>query len=286
VWRKRQRERQGSASRAPLGVGPAVSSRPAGRIADLSSRLHVDRGGRGPRTLLLLHGMGASGAVWRDFVTLLDEEWTWVAPDLPGHGYSAPAAPYRYDTLVAALAPLVEEAEGVTVLGHSLGGALALALAASRPDLAIRTVIGTSIKVRWTAEEVDGMAAVAAKPARVFPDRADATTWALRLAGLAGLVTPDAPAAARLVAQTDGGWRAAFDPAIGGIGTPDVAGAVRALSERGVRIMLASGDKDAMAPAEDLAAVLPSTRTLPGVGHNIPAERPEALLDLLTRAED
>ena len=258
-----------------------MRGRPAGRIAGVSTRLHVARGGTGPRTLLLLHGMGASGAVWSDLVARLSEEWTWVAPDLPGHGHSPPATSYRYDTLVAAVAPLVEDADGVTVLGHSLGGALALALAASRPDLAIRTVIGTSIKVRWSAEELDSLAAVAKKPARVFTDHADAVGWALRVAGLAGLVTPDAPAAARLVARAEGGWRAAFDPAVGGIGAPDVAGAVRVLSERGVQIGLASGENDAMAPAEDLAAVLPGTRTLLGVGHNVPVEQPEALLDLL-----
>lgn len=247
----------------------------------MSTRLHVDRGGTGPRTLLLLHGMGATGAMWSDLVGLLGEEWTWLAPDLPGHGHSPPAAPYRYDTLAAAVAPLVEDAADVTVLGHSLGGAVALVLAAGRPQLAVRAVIGASIKVRWSAEELDAMAGVAAKPARVFADRTHAVDRALRLAGLAGLVESDAPAAARLVAAVEGGWRAAFDPAIGGIGAPDLAGAVDGLRQRGVRVVLASGEHDAMAPAEDLAALLPGAATLAGVGHNIPAERPQALRDLL-----
>ena len=160
-------------------------------------------------------------------------------------------------TLAAAVAPLLADAAEATVLGHSLGGAIAFTLAANHPELPITEVVGTSMKVRWSAEELAGAAAIAAKPARVFADRAEAIDRALKLAGLAGLIDPDAPTAATLVAQADGGWRAAFDPAAVRIGVPDLVGPVRVLHERGVRIRLASGENDSMAPAEDLAGTLP-----------------------------
>lgn len=245
------------------------------------SGLHVERGGTGPRTLLLLHGMGGSAGVWHGFVPLLSDEWSWIAPDLPGHGRSPHAASYTLDTLAAAVAPSVGDADEVTVLGHSLGGAVALTLAANHPELPMDTIVATSMKVQWSAEELAGAAAVAAKPARVFADRAEAVDRALKVAGLAGFVDPDAPAAATLVAEVDGGWRASFDPTAVGIGVPDVAGPVRALLERGTPMVLACGENDTFSPAEHLAAIFPGTLTLPKVGHNIPAERPEILLELL-----
>ena len=198
-----------------------------------------------------------------------------------GHGRSAAAATYGFDSLAAAVAPLLGDAAEATVLGHSLGGAIAFTLAANHPELPITEVVGTSMKVRWSAEELAGAAAIAAKPARVFADRAEAIDRALKLAGLAGLIDPDAPTAATLVAQADGGWRAAFDPAAVRVGVPDLVGPVRVLHERGVRIMLASGENDSMAPAEDLAAILPGAATLPGVGHSVQVERPELMLGLL-----
>lgn len=57
-------------------------------------RWHVQQMGRGP-VLLLLHGTGASTHSWRALMPLLAAEFTVVAPDLPGHGFTSapPAAP-------------------------------------------------------------------------------------------------------------------------------------------------------------------------------------------------
>lgn len=247
------------------------------------SELYVERGGSGSRTLLLLHGMGCSGAVWGGLIPLLGEDWSWIAPDLPGHGRSAHAAEYTFESMAAAVAPLLGDADSVAVLGHSLGGAIAFTLAANHEKLPITEVVGTSMKVRWSAEELAGAAAIAAKPARVFAERTEAVDRALKLAGLIGLVDPDGPVASTLVARAEDGWRACFDPGAVGIGVPDVAGPVDMLAERGVRMVLASGENDAMAPARALTAILPSTVTLPGVGHSVQVERPDLMLGLLDR---
>lgn len=94
-------------------------------------RWHVQRGGTGPR-LLLLHGAGASTHSWRGLIPLLTPSFEVLAPDLPGQGFSSGAAP-RF-TLpgmaqdVAAL--LAEEAFAPDlVVGHSAGGAIALRMA-------------------------------------------------------------------------------------------------------------------------------------------------------------
>lgn len=66
-----------------------------------------------------------------------------AAPDLIGHGRSSWAAPWTLDANVAALADLLDVDTGgpVVVVGHSFGGAVALNLAAARPDLVAALVL-------------------------------------------------------------------------------------------------------------------------------------------------
>ena len=90
-------------------------------------RWHVQRMGQGP-VLLLLHGTGAATHSWRDIAPLLAERFTLIAPDLPGHGFTAPM-PFDQVSLpamAAAVADLIEEI-GMPpdlVLGHSAGAAI------------------------------------------------------------------------------------------------------------------------------------------------------------------
>lgn len=55
-------------------------------------RLHVRVLGRGPRPVLLLHGLGSSGAQWLPFAWRLQREATFYLPDLRGHGRSREVA--------------------------------------------------------------------------------------------------------------------------------------------------------------------------------------------------
>ena len=95
--------------------------------------LRVRRGGRDGPPLLLLHGLGATGDVWRGWDPLLAQRWPgrWAAPDLPRHGGSPGLPGYGFEDLAEAVAPLLEPAGRTVVLGHSLGGVVALALAAA-----------------------------------------------------------------------------------------------------------------------------------------------------------
>lgn len=172
------------------------------------SDLPVERGGAGDATLLLLHGMGGSAAVWQPLIELLDERWSWVAPDLSGHGHSASPERYSFESMARVVAGTLESGRPVAVLGHSLGGAIALALAAGSFGVPVTGVVGVGIKVRWSEQELAGAAGGAAKPPRVFATREEAPDRALKIAGLGGLLAavPD-----RLVIGTDGGWRPTFD---------------------------------------------------------------------------
>ncbi|MGH2371521.1 MAG: alpha/beta fold hydrolase [Chloroflexota bacterium] len=100
-------------------------------------RLHVRQlAGDGP-PLILLHGLGVSGAVWQAFARRLVPAWSPIAPDLRGHGQSGQpqngyaAADYASDIVSLMDVLRVPQAP---VVGHSLGALVALALAAAAPE--------------------------------------------------------------------------------------------------------------------------------------------------------
>ena len=100
--------------------------------------LHVRRYGPDrPTEILAIHGLTGHGQRWQTLATQHLAEFPFAAPDLLGHGRSSWAAPWTLDANVAALAELLDsDAHApVLVVGHSFGGAVALSLAAARPDL-------------------------------------------------------------------------------------------------------------------------------------------------------
>jgi pimeloyl-ACP methyl ester carboxylesterase len=104
------------------------------------------QGGAGP-VLLLIHGMGGSYENWRDVVEPLARRHTVIAPDLPGHGASAPGpGDYSLGTLASGLRDLLIALghERATLVGHSLGGGIAMQAAYQFPEIAERLVLISS----------------------------------------------------------------------------------------------------------------------------------------------
>ena len=86
----------------------------------------------------LLHGFTQSGKSWHEVISLMPPGWKWVVPDLRGHGETRvrPGGPYTMDACTADLEMLWDHL-GVTrshLVGYSMGGRLALHVAATRPD--------------------------------------------------------------------------------------------------------------------------------------------------------
>ena len=94
-------------------------------------RWHVQVMGRGP-ALLLLHGTGAATHSWRDLAPMLANDFTVIAPDLPGHGFTAmPAAKgLSLPGMAALVQALLQElnCEPQVVVGHSAGAAILVRL--------------------------------------------------------------------------------------------------------------------------------------------------------------
>jgi len=112
-------------------------------------RLHQVRAGQGTPPIVFVHGMGSSSATWAECMALLQDRFLVVAVDLLGHGASpVPDDPAEYtrdralDDLDELLADLqAETGSRAVIVGHSLGGYLALAHAATRPGVAAGIVV-------------------------------------------------------------------------------------------------------------------------------------------------
>jgi pimeloyl-ACP methyl ester carboxylesterase len=101
------------------------------------------RAGEGP-ALLLVHGMAGSASTWKHVLPRLARDYTVIAPDLLGHGRSAkPRSDYSLGNFAAGLRDLLVALgiERATVVGHSLGGGIAMQLAYQHPERVERLVL-------------------------------------------------------------------------------------------------------------------------------------------------
>jgi pimeloyl-ACP methyl ester carboxylesterase len=99
--------------------------------------------GSGP-PLLLIHGIGDSSETWLEVIPELARRHTVIAPDLLGHGESAkPRADYTVAAYACGMRDLLSvlDVDRVTVVGHSLGGGIALQFAYQFPERCERLVL-------------------------------------------------------------------------------------------------------------------------------------------------
>jgi 3-oxoadipate enol-lactonase len=92
--------------------------------------------GRG-EPLLLIHGLGCSGADWAFQVAAFEKRFRVIIPDLPGSGHSPPPrGEYTIDGFASALWALLDhlDVSRTNIIGFSLGGAVALEMAVERPE--------------------------------------------------------------------------------------------------------------------------------------------------------
>src|SRR5215471_459361 len=121
------------------------------RVVDYGVKLRTVHGyrrafvhtGRGP-ALLFLHGIGDRHDTWRPLIPNLARDHTVIAPDLLGHGRSdKPRGDYSVGGYANAMRDLLTilGVERVTVIGHSLGGGIAMQFAYQYPERCERVVL-------------------------------------------------------------------------------------------------------------------------------------------------
>ncbi|WP_370973266.1 alpha/beta fold hydrolase [Amycolatopsis sp. cg9] len=99
--------------------------------------------GRGP-AVLFLHGIGDDSSTWLELLAELADDFTVIAPDLLGHGFSAkPRADYSVAAYACGMRDLLTtlDVDRVTVVGHSLGGGVAMQFAYQFPERCERLVL-------------------------------------------------------------------------------------------------------------------------------------------------
>jgi len=109
-------------------------------------RVSYRKAGRGP-LLALLHGIAGTSATWDDVIPLLSQSHTVIAPDLLGHGDSGkPPGDYSLGAYANAVRDLLEALglERGTMVGHSLGGGVAMQFAYQFPERCERIVLVSS----------------------------------------------------------------------------------------------------------------------------------------------
>lgn len=113
-------------------------------------RLRVVENGDGA-PVVLLHGLFVDHSSWSDVIDQLSNDFRLVAPDLPGFGDSEKPSPSRFPYGVDAFAETIAdlyaglELGRAALVGHALGGAVALTLAAHHPELVSRLVLVDSL---------------------------------------------------------------------------------------------------------------------------------------------
>jgi pimeloyl-ACP methyl ester carboxylesterase len=239
---------------------------------------------RAAPALLLLHGIGDSSDTWRDLVPVLARDHMVIAPDLLGHGRSdKPRADYSISAFANGLRDLlgILGVESASVVGHSLGGGVAMQFAYQYPHLCERLVLVSSGGV---GREVNPVLRLVSLPnadvalhllrlpaARLTGHLAAA---ALRRTGLA--IGQDAPDLVRVFdALPDATSRAAVVRTLRAV--VDWRGQVvtmldRAYLARGLPTLLVWGSRDPIIPAghaHAAHAALPGSRLeiFDGAGH-------------------
>ena len=232
-----------------------------------------------PTTVVLLHGFAGTGRAWDPVVARLDpERYTALAPDLRGHGAARDARPVSFDACVAdvlAAAPARYE-----LCGYSMGGRIALHVALAAPErigrlLLVATTAGTEDEAARAARRADDEALAG------FADTATIEQFADRWAAQP-LFAGTPPDAARI-------WRADLlrnDPrglaaSLRGVGSGAMAPLWERLGELTMPAIVLVGERDAkfVALGERLATALPRGElvVVPGAGHGLPREAPEAV---------
>ena len=252
------------------------------RVVHGHRRAYV-RAGSGP-ALLLLHGIGNNCQTWAGVIGRLAETHTVIAPDLLGHGASdKPRGDYSIAAYANGMRDLltVLDVERATVVGHSLGGGIALQFAYQFPErceriaLVVTALTGVSGPLRVGMQALDRLGKVAGwKRVRDVAEAADA-----------------------LLALKDVEARRAFLRTLRGV--VDARGqAVTALDRLyladAVPMLVVWGSRDPIVPAlhaESVRSLVPSARVevFPGAGHwphlDEPDEFCRILLDFMATTE-
>ncbi|MFA6574049.1 MAG: alpha/beta fold hydrolase [Nocardioides sp.] len=260
--------------------------------------LAVRRAGTGP-SIVLIHGMAGSLTTWDPVFADLARSCDVIAVDLPGHGSSSRSVDdYSLGSLAASVRDVLDalEVKTATIVGHSLGGGIAMQFMYQFPERCERLVLvssgglGREVTPMLRALTVPGAGLALAVGARLQHQRH--VVAAGRLARpLARRVWNDLPYMLRQMATLDDPeTRRSFLATINAV--IDVGGQGINASDRlhlaaGLPTLIVWGEKDRMIPSGHgyaAAELIPGSRfeLVPGAGHYPHEDSPDLFASIVT----
>jgi esterase len=246
--------------------------------------LAMTEAGSGP-PLVLLHGLFGAGQNWGGIRSVLARRFRVLTPDLRNHGASPRAPEMSYAAMAEDVVGVLDAAgiDRAAVLGHSMGGKVAMALALAHPDRVERLVVADIAPVRYRPALRGYVAAMQALPLQAGLARRDADAM------LAATI-PEAGIRAFLLQNL----RFETDPPAWRLGLEELAAAMPVIEDfavpQGARfdgpVLVMAGETSGYIRAEHhdtFRALFPAVRfaTVTGAGHWVHAENPSGFLALL-----
>jgi pimeloyl-ACP methyl ester carboxylesterase len=260
-----------------------------------------DLPGVASETMILLHGLGDEADTWHGLIEPLSQHWRVIAPDLPGFGRSdKPRRTYDVPFFCGVLLEMLKQLgiDQATWVGHSFGGFLANTLALEYPHVVSglvlvdggRLVQAQRLELGLLLFLVPGLGEYLYTRLRKDPQAAYATL-SLYYADIEGLPEEQRRFLFQRVNERvwDDAQRRAYFSTLRNLARFTIQ-EQRGLAERLARMMvptlIAWGEQDRIVPPESansLAQAIPGSKLVlvPGGGHNLQQERPEALLDAI-----
>jgi pimeloyl-ACP methyl ester carboxylesterase len=149
-----------------LGANPLEAFEKTTRTALRKSGMtrHVENdvvwftGGKGARTVVLVHGVNDQAGTWSAVTPKLKKDFRLVAIDLPGHGESGPkSGPLPMRSMIDALAAVIDRESPnapVVLVGNSMGGWVSILYATEHPERVAHLILEDSSGMAWDLRSV------------------------------------------------------------------------------------------------------------------------------------
>jgi pimeloyl-ACP methyl ester carboxylesterase len=283
----------------PSNVSPIDAENVECRTATVHGRSVSYLAGGSGDLLLFIHGMAGHADTWRSVIEPLALGSAVVAPDFPGHGHSAPGGgDYSLGSLASGLRDLLLTLghDRATLVGHSLGGGVAMQFTYQFPEMVERLVLvssgglGPDVSPILRAAALPGADLFISATAGVGQRVGSVLGRGLGLLGL-GPNADVAEVARGYASLADSERRKAFLATLRSVvGTEGqrVAARDRLYLADALPVLILWGDEDPIIPvahAEATHADLPNSRLeiLPGVGHVPQLESPGSFIAAVQR---